>query len=79
CVPVTTPVAAIPDVIRDGVQGLLVAPKDVCALALALAALDDDRARLERMARAARDRVLERYTVDRLAGDFRAVYRECLA
>lgn len=79
CVPVTTPVAAIPDVIRDGVHGLLVAPKDVCALALALAALDDDRARLERMARAARDRVLECYTIDRLAGDFRAVYRECLA
>lgn len=79
CVPVTTPVAAIPDVVRDGTHGVLVAPKDVCALALALAALDDDRARLERIARAARDRVLARYTVDRLAGDLRDVYRECLA
>ena len=79
CVPVTTPVAAIPDVMLDGAHGLLVAPKDVCALALALAALDDDRARLQRMALAGRRRVLERYTVVRLAGDFRHLYRTCLA
>lgn len=79
CVPVTTPVAAIPEVMRDGAHGLLVAPRDACALALALAALDDDRARLERMAHAARRRLLERYTVARLAGDFRELYEACLA
>ena len=40
------------------------------ALAAAIAALDDDRALLERMAHAARARVLEQYTMARLAQDF---------
>jgi glycosyltransferase involved in cell wall biosynthesis len=79
CVPVTTPVAAIPDVMRDGEQGLFVPPRDARALAGAVAALDDDRAALIRMAKAGRQRILERYTVARLADDFRKLYRDCLA
>ena len=79
CVPVTTPVAAIPDVIRSGEQGMLVPAKDPGALATAIAALDDDRESLMRMAKAARLRVLERYTVARLADDFRQLYDGCFA
>lgn len=79
CVPITTPVAAIPDVMQDGEQGLFVPAKDAVALASAVAALDDDRERLTRMAMAARRRVLERYTVARLADDFRELYDGCLA
>jgi len=79
CVPVTTPVAAIPDVMRSGEHGLFVPVKNAGALANALAALDDDRERLIRMAEAARRRVLERYTVARLADDFHKLYRSCLA
>lgn len=75
-VPVTTPVAAIPDVMQDGVHGLLVEPRDAAGLARALARLDDDRAGLARMAEAGRARVLEAYTVDRLASDFRRIYAE---
>lgn len=78
CVPITTPVAAIPDVMRDGEHGLFVPVKDARALAIAVAALDDDRERLARMAKAARRRVLERYTVARLAEDFRELYDGCL-
>ena len=78
CVPITTPVAAIPDVMRDGEHGLFVPVKDAGALAIAVAALDDDRERLMRMAKAARRRVLERYTVARLAEDFRELYDGCL-
>jgi glycosyltransferase involved in cell wall biosynthesis len=44
------------------------------ALANALAALDDDRESLIRMAEAARRRVREQYTVARLADDFRRLY-----
>ena len=79
CVPVTTPLAAIPDVIRDGEQGVFVPPNDPRALAGVIAALDDDRRMLVRMAGAARARVLERYTVARLAGDFHRLYERCLA
>jgi glycosyltransferase involved in cell wall biosynthesis len=78
CVPVTTPVAAIPDVMRDQEHGLFVPPKDASALAVAVAALDDDRAGLFRMAEAARRRALEHYTVARLADDFRKLYQGCL-
>jgi glycosyltransferase involved in cell wall biosynthesis len=78
CVPITTPVAAIPDVMRDGVHGLFVPVKDARALALAMIALDDDRERLTRMAAAARRRVLERYTVARLSDDLRRLYAACL-
>ena len=78
CVPITTPVAAIPDVMRDGEHGLFVPAKDAEALAIAVATLDDDRERLIRLAKAARRRVLERYTVARLAEDFRELYNGCL-
>jgi glycosyltransferase involved in cell wall biosynthesis len=79
CVPVTTAVAAIPDVMRDREHGLFVPANDAPALAMAIAALDDDRAGLFRMAEAARRRALERYTLVRLAGDLRKLYRDCLA
>jgi glycosyltransferase involved in cell wall biosynthesis len=74
CVPITTPVAAIPDVMRDGEHGLFVPARNAGALAAAVAALDDDRGALARMAEAARRRVLEQYTVERLAADFRTLY-----
>lgn len=79
CVPITTPVAAIPDVVCDGEHGVFVPARDPGALAGAVAALDDDRERLMRIAKAARLRVLEHYTVARLASDFHRLYEGCLA
>jgi hypothetical protein len=52
--------------------------KDAGALVNAVATLDDDRASLIRMAEAARRRVVEQYTVARLADDFRKLYSGCL-
>lgn len=74
CVPVTTRLAAIPDVVREGEHGLFVPPHDPRALARALARLDDDRTLLARMSTACRARVREHYTVERLARDLRALY-----
>lgn len=74
CVPVTTRVAAIPDVVRQGEHGLFVPPRDARALARALAQLDDDRGRLARMAAACRRRVLDQFTSERLTRDLRALY-----
>lgn len=74
CVPVTTRVAAIPDVVSEREHGLFVPPRDARALARALAALDDDRGRLARMSEACRRRVLEQFTAARLARDLRELY-----
>src|SRR5206468_805374 len=45
---VTTPVGAIPDVVQDGVQGLVVEPGDSGALAAAIAELLADEPRRRR-------------------------------
>jgi glycosyltransferase involved in cell wall biosynthesis len=73
-VPVTTPVGAIPDVVQDGVHGLLVPARDPQALANALERLATDRQLLHRLALAARARVVEHYSVARMAREFAALY-----
>jgi glycosyltransferase involved in cell wall biosynthesis len=75
-VPVATPVGAIPDVIADGAQGLLVPPRDAEAIADAVARLANDRAALLRMGAAARERVAGHYSLERFAAGFAALYRE---
>lgn len=74
-VPVVTRVGAIPDVVEPDVHGVFVPPRDPEALARALGALAADRARLARMSEASRERVATSYSVERLAGDFTALYR----
>ena len=73
-VPITTRVAAIPDVVAEGVHGLFVPPRDPEAIARALITLDADRGRLARMGAASRERVLAAYSIGRLADDFAALY-----
>ncbi|MET0556192.1 MAG: glycosyltransferase family 4 protein [Vicinamibacteria bacterium] len=59
---VATRAGGIPDKIADGETGRLVAPGDVPALAEAIAALARDPAARQRLGRAARQRVRERFT-----------------
>jgi glycosyltransferase involved in cell wall biosynthesis len=73
-VPVISPIGGIPDVMRDGVEGVFVPSRDPAALARVIARLHADRGLVVRMAAAARVRVCQHYTVDRLAKDFRALY-----
>lgn len=73
------PVGAIPDVVQDGVHGLFVPPRDAQALADAIVRLDGDRALLQRMGQACRERIDSHYAVERLARDFRGAYRAMLA
>lgn len=54
--PVVSPVGGIPNVISDDVEGVLVEPGDVPALAAALTSLVEDDARRERLRTAARRR-----------------------
>ena len=60
---VATAVGGVPELVADGVTGLVVPPGDARALADALERLLRDRALRERMGRAARVRARERYSV----------------
>lgn len=74
-VPITTRVGAQPDVIEDGVHGLFVPPHNPRALFEAILKLDDDRQLLHAMSDRGRARVRDYYGTNRLAEDFRGLYR----
>ena len=65
--------------VRDGVEGLLVAPGDATSLAAALARLLRDPSERARLGSAARRRVDEAFQVDRMVDETVAVYEEALA
>jgi glycosyltransferase involved in cell wall biosynthesis len=71
---VTTNITGIPELIRDGIDGLLVPASDVEALVEALVRLMDDGELRGRLAKSGRARVLEHYdlgrNVETLAGIF---------
>jgi glycosyltransferase involved in cell wall biosynthesis len=71
---VTTHIAGIPELIRDGIDGLLAPPSDLDALANSLARLMDDAELRQRMGKSGRARVVEHFdlrrSVERLARIF---------
>jgi glycosyltransferase involved in cell wall biosynthesis len=78
-VPIVTQVGAIPDVVSNGVHGLFVPVKDSPSIARAIGLLHADRTRLARMSQACRGRIASTYSLERLAGDFTAIYSGLLA
>lgn len=68
---------ALPEVV--GEAGVLVPPRDPQALAAAIDDLLADPARRERLGRAARERVVERFRWDRAARELAGVYAEAAA
>ena len=79
CPVVATRVGGVPDVVRDGEDGLLVEPGDEEALAAALRRLALDPELRARMGSASRERMLSRYAVGRLIDDIDALYRSLIA
>ncbi len=77
CPVVATAVGAIPEIAIDG-TAQLVPPGDDVALADAIGRLLADPGLRERQAKAARERVLDRYTADACAGETLALYRRLL-
>jgi colanic acid/amylovoran biosynthesis glycosyltransferase len=71
---VTTHITGIPELIRNGVDGLLVAPSDLDGLANAIETLMDDRALRQLIGRNGRMRILEKFELHRnvrqLASEF---------
>lgn len=71
-----TPVGGIPEAVADGVEGFLVAPGDVDALAARLAQLLEDDALARRMGEAARRKVESTFCSDAVLPQLERLYRE---
>ncbi len=71
-------VGAIPEVIVHGESGILIEPRDVAALAQAMARLLDDRALRKYMGLLGAARLEERFSIERMVEGTIAVYRRAL-
>ncbi|HUH17439.1 MAG TPA: glycosyltransferase family 4 protein, partial [Methylomirabilota bacterium] len=76
---VATAVGGIPEVISDGVDGLLVPPADPAALADAISSVLLDGALRERLGEAGYRTVVDRFSIDAQVRRIEAVYEEELA
>jgi glycosyltransferase involved in cell wall biosynthesis len=75
---VATRVGGIPELVADGVTGLLTPPGDAAACALALEKVLGDAGLRERMGAAARRRAVERFSVVQATEALLALWREVL-
>jgi glycosyltransferase involved in cell wall biosynthesis len=76
---VATAVGAVPTVIEDGSNGILIPPADTPALTNAITMLVQDPERRLRLGRTARRVVEARFSDARMTCDYHAVYRELLS
>ena len=75
---VTTAISGIPEIVRDGVNGLLVAPDDPHAVADAVLRLRGDRALAQRISVEGRATVERELDGERLAGTLQSLFREVI-
>jgi glycosyltransferase involved in cell wall biosynthesis len=76
---VSTWITGIPELIRDSVDGLLVAPSDVDSLAWAIARLMDDEELRSRLAKAGRRRVIDKFNLAHNIAQLAEVFDEYLS
>jgi len=76
---VATSVGGIPEIVEDGVGGILVPPKDSAAVAEGLLTLLRDEGRRRTMGDAARERVRERFDMVAIAASIQDRYMAMLA
>jgi len=72
---VTTPVAGIPELVRDGETGLLVEQRDVAGLAGAIECLIVDQGMRERLGKRARQTILSQFEIQRNVTKLAALFR----
>ncbi|MEZ4323093.1 MAG: N-acetyl-alpha-D-glucosaminyl L-malate synthase BshA [Myxococcota bacterium] len=75
---VASAVGGLPEVVQDGLTGILCAPDDTSAMARATAALLHNPDRRGRMGREGREDAIARFRVDPLVDRYEAVYRRLL-
>ena len=68
----------VPEIVKEGLDGLLVPPGDAGALARAISALCADHGLAERLGRAAARAAARDFSEERYARDLEAVYRDAL-
>src|SRR4051794_3729352 len=78
CAVIASSVGAVPDVVTNGVDGLVVPPGDSEALARAIAELVGDPTRRDELGRAGQQRV-ERLSRDEVYAQLESIYRELAA
>ncbi len=76
---VSTPISGIPELIHDGVNGLLVPSEDSRALAEAFLRLINDNRLAEDLSRNAQETIESRFNGDKLAARMANLLRECAA
>lgn len=77
-VPIVTNAGGSPELVVPGESGFVVEPGDAAAIREKIVELYNDRALLQRMGEAARQRVLTEFTVEKTARETIAVFRELL-
>ncbi len=75
---VATSVGGVVDIIDDGQTGLLVLPKDPDGMARAVIRVLNDKKLAARMVEAAKQKLLEQFTLERMASETLKVYKELL-
>jgi glycosyltransferase involved in cell wall biosynthesis len=75
---VATAVGGNPEAIRDAETGILVPPGQSAELAASVSRLLGDPARVNALGRAARMRVQERFSVERMVAEYEALYEQLL-
>jgi glycosyltransferase involved in cell wall biosynthesis len=75
---VATRVGGTPEALIDGDNGLLVPPGDPAKLAVSIATLLNDRVLAERLGRAARHRIADHFSVDRMVQATERLYLDLL-
>ena len=73
---VASSVGGIPELVQDGVNGLLVPPHDAAALAAALARLLDDDGLRRALGAQARSTVETQYSTQAVCGRLAAIYND---
>jgi glycosyltransferase involved in cell wall biosynthesis len=73
---IATRVGAIPEVVADGTNGLLIEPRSPQAVAGAILRLDRDRPSLALLGEASRATIAARYSIDRLAAELGSLYAD---
>lgn len=75
---IATAVGGVPELVEDGVTGILVPSRDPQALAQAILRLVKDPDLRQRMGKAAQERTLERFDIARTAREYEALYLKLL-
>jgi glycosyltransferase involved in cell wall biosynthesis len=77
--PVATRVGGTPELVRDGVDGLVTRPGDAAALAAAIRRLAADGSLRRRLAASARERIRTEFTMERMVDQTLSMYRTLMA